>query len=103
MHLLIINFQLDNLSEADYLHVCETAFAPAFANVPGLLTKTWLANTATTTYGGVYVWKDRQALADFQKSALFASVASHPNLTNTTARDFAVLESPTRATRGWIE
>ena len=103
MHTLIINFQLDNLSPADYLHVCETAFAPAFASVPGLLSKTWLADTATNTYGGVYVWKDRQALADFQKSALFASGYSHPNLTNSTARDFAVLESPTRATRGWIE
>ncbi|MCX6603045.1 MAG: hypothetical protein NTV52_05575 [Acidobacteria bacterium] len=89
MHLLIINFQLDNLSEADYLHACEA--------------KTWLADTATNTYGGVSVWRDRQAPVEFQKSALVASVANHPNLTNTTARDFAVLESPIRATRGWIE
>ncbi len=103
MHILLVTFQLHQLSEADYSQVCETTFAPAFEMVPGLLTKTWLADAANNTYGGVYVWKDRAALAVFQQSELFASVANHPNLTNLTARDFAVLESPTRTTRGWIE
>ena len=33
---------------ADDPRMGDTTFAAAFANVPGLLTKTWLADTATT-------------------------------------------------------
>ena len=33
---------------ADDPRLGDTTFAPAFANVLGLLTKTWLADTATT-------------------------------------------------------
>ena len=33
---------------ADDPRLGDTTFAPAFANAPRLLTKTWLADTATT-------------------------------------------------------
>ena len=45
MELLIINFGLSGIGEADYRTVCDQ-LAPAFADVPGLATKVWLADTS---------------------------------------------------------
>ena len=101
MHIQIINFQLEGVSEADYAALADD-IAPAFAEVPGLVRKVWLANSETGTYGGVYVWRDRQAMEDNATTELFNSVATHPNLANITSTDFGVLEGPTAVTRGSI-
>jgi hypothetical protein len=55
MHIQIVNFRLEGMGEEDYRGIAE-AIAPAFANLPGLVSKTWLADPETDTYGGVYVW-----------------------------------------------
>lgn len=102
MHIQIINFHLKNVTEAQYGKLCDQ-LAPAFANVPGLIEKVWLANRATNTYGGVYTWRDKQAMVDFTKTELFRAVATHPNLDGIASTDFAVMEDPTRVTRGMIQ
>jgi len=99
MHVQIITFHLEGVSEADYAALCDD-LAGAYAEVPGLDRKVWLANSETGTYGGVYLWRDRQAMAAFAKTDLFASVANHPKLADIESSDFAVLEGPTRITRG---
>ncbi len=99
MHIQIVNFQLKDVSEEDYVKSCEEE-APAFAELPGLISKVWLANRETNTYGGVYTWRDRQAMENYMKGELFSAVANDPNLVGITSKDFAVLEGPTRATRG---
>ncbi len=101
MHIQIINFQLSGVTGEEYATLCGE-LAPAFAAVPGLVRKVWLANSDTGTYGGVYVWRDRQAMEDFTKTELFESVEKHPALTNMTSEDFGVLEGPTQVTRGSI-
>jgi len=100
MHIQIINFHLEGVSEADYAALCDD-LAETFAKVPGLDRKVWLANSETGTYGGVYVWRDRQAMEDYANTGLFASVANHPNLVDIESSDFEVLEGPTRITRGF--
>lgn len=100
MHLLLVNFNLKNLSDTDYRQACDQTFAPAFRDVPGLLSKIWLADPATNTYGGVYLWHDRAALEAFQQSDLFRAVTQHPHLANFIVRDFPVLAAPTLVTRG---
>ncbi len=102
MYIQIINFQLNGIGEEDYVGLCDQ-LAPSFAALPGLVSKVWLADPATNTYGGVYTWRDRQAMEDFTKTDLFNAVATHPNLANVTSRGFAVLEAPTRVTRGLLE
>ncbi len=102
MHIQIVNFQLKDLSEEDYVKGCEQE-APAFAELPGLISKVWLADRETNTYGGVYTWRDRQAMENYMKSELFNAVATDPNLVDMTSKDFAVLEGPTRVTRGLAE
>ncbi len=100
MHVQIINFRLQNLSEEGYAKICDQV-AQAFAEVPGLLSKVWIADSSSGTYGGVYFWKDREAMENFAKTDLFNTVATHPNLRNITSKDFSVMEEPTRITRGF--
>src|SRR5437868_11831143 len=70
MHIQIITFHLRGVSEPDYRALCDEV-APAFAEVPGLVSKVWLANSTTNTYGGVYTWASREAMETFAKSELF--------------------------------
>jgi len=100
MHVQIINFQLKNLAEPDYAAICRE-LAPAFAAVPGLLSKVWLANSTTKTYGGVYFWRDRKSMEQFAQTDLFKSVATHPTLTGIASTDFDTMEEPTKVTRGF--
>jgi heme-degrading monooxygenase HmoA len=102
MHIQIINFHLQDLSETGYRAVCDE-IAPAFAEVPGLISKVWLANDGTGTYGGVYTWANREAMEEYSKSELFKAVATNPNLKDITSLDFDVLEDPTSVTRGLAE
>lgn len=100
MYVMIVNFSLNGVSEPDYFALCDE-LAPAFAALPGLISKSWLADAQTNTYGGVYVWESLQAMEDFKGTELFNSVATHPNLENISARHFAVMDGPTRVTRGY--
>ena len=101
MHVLIVNFQLDGVTEEQYRGLCDEE-APAFAEVPGLVSKTYLADAGTGTYGGVYMWTDREAFQAFAASDLAAGVFNDPNLSNVTMRDFGVLEGPSAVTRGLV-
>lgn len=102
MHIQIVNFHLKDISGEDYRRYCE-AIASAFANLPGLISKTWLADSETNTYGGVYVWRDLQAMEDYTETDLYKGMLANPHLDDITVKDFAVLESPTRVTRGTPE
>jgi quinol monooxygenase YgiN len=99
MHIQVVNFHLNDLSDADFRALCDEV-APAFAEVPGLISKVWLANPSTNTYGGVYTWEDREAMEEYSKSELFGRVAANPNFAGVTSSDFGVLEGPTSVTRG---
>jgi heme-degrading monooxygenase HmoA len=99
MHIQIITFQLKDLTEDAYVALCEQV-APSFAEVPGLISKVFLANRDTGTYGGVYTWHDREAMQAFARTDLFAAVAQNPNLVGLTSADFGVLEGPTAVCRG---
>jgi hypothetical protein len=102
VHIQIVNFHLNELSDADFRGACDE-LAPAFAELPGLISKVWLANRDANTYGGVYTWESREAMDEYSKSELFASVAGNPRFLGVTSTDFAVLEGPTRVTRGLAE
>lgn len=67
MEILIVNFRPEGMREAEYYRLC-AGVAPAFAQVPGLISKVWLANSATNSYGGVYTFRDRGAQEDFVSS-----------------------------------
>lgn len=93
----VIQFRLAGLSEADYRAHTERV-APVFSTMPGLLSKVWLANAATNTYGGVYTWRDRASLEQYRASGLYARLVSNPGLADMSDREFAILPEPTRVT-----
>ena len=101
MHIQIVSFNLKDMGEKDFRKMCDD-LAPAFANIPGLISKVWLADPASNTYGGVYSWRDRGAWEAFIRSDLFKAVGAHPNLCNITSRDFTIMEGPTRVTNGIV-
>ena len=74
MHVLIINFRLADMDEEGYRAAC-AEMAPAFAELLGLLAKVWLA-PADGTYGGVYLFRDRESMEGYLASELFATVAA---------------------------
>jgi putative monooxygenase ydhR len=99
MHVQIVNFQLNGIDDSQYRAACEEE-AATFAAIPGLLSKIWLADPETNTYGGVYIWRDRQSMQTFISSDLFQGITADPQVKNVTSRDFDVLETPTEVARG---
>ena len=99
MELLIVNFELRGMAEAEYYRLCDET-APAFAEVPGLVSKVWLADVSTNTFGGVYTFVDAAARDAFLASDLFAQVGETGAFANIVVRPFGTLAGPTRVTRG---
>ena len=97
MHILIVNFNLKDLQRSDYEAACGEV-AEDFAAIPGLISKHWLANEETNTYGGVYLWENKQAMLDYKASELCQSIGANPALANATMTDFAVLAGPSQVT-----
>jgi hypothetical protein len=101
MHILIINFALEGISAEQYAEQVESV-APAFAKLPGLVSKIWLANQETNTYGGVYLWQDQEAMEAYKHSDIYKGMMANPYFKDISVKDFAVLEGPTRITRGAV-
>ena len=99
MHIQIINFNLEGINRAEYEAVCDD-LAEAFASLPGLISKHWLADEENNTYGGVYIWETRDACDAYLNSELFAGIGANAALVNIVSKDFDVIEGPTRVTRG---
>jgi len=97
----VVNFHLKDLSDAEYRNVCD-GLAPELALVPGLISKVWLADETSNTYGGVYTWVDRQAMDAFARSDFFQAFATNPNFANITSSVFGILEGPSQVTRASI-
>ena len=81
MHIQVVNFNLEGISRAEYESVCNV-LAEASAALPGLVSKHWLADEKNNTYGGVYIWDNREVYDAFVHSELFAGVGSYPALVN---------------------
>ena len=97
----VVNFNLKGLSDAEYRSACD-GLAPELARVPGLISKVWLADERSNTYGGVYTWVDQQALDAFAQSDFFKAFATNPSFANITSMVFEVLEGPSQVTRASI-
>ena len=99
MEILIVNFSLKGMTESEYRNLCDDV-APAFAAVPGLVSKVWLADRATGVYGGVYSFENGAAVDAYLASDLWAQVGATPGLVDVSVRRFGVLPEPTAITRG---
>ena len=99
MHIQVVTFKLDGIDDAAY-EVHAEQNAPAFAALPGLRAKIWLANQQAGTYGGIYAFDDVAAMRAYQGGKIFRGLQVNPHLIDVTVRDFSVLAGPTKVTRG---
>lgn len=56
MLIQIVTFNLDAMTDDEYRSASD-GWAKVIAQTPGLVSKTWLADKAANTYGGVYSWR----------------------------------------------
>ena len=99
MHIQVVTFKLNGIDEAAYQVHAEQS-APAFAALPGLRAKIWLASEETNTYGGIYVFDDVDAMRAYQGGEIFRGLQENPHMVDVSVRDFSVLAAPTKVTRG---
>ena len=100
MQAQLITYQLNDISQAEYIKRMVEPDAPVLATVPGLISKVWLADEAKNTFGGFYLWENKTAMEAFMHSDLVKAVVSRPFVTNVTSVDFEVNQKASLITRG---
>jgi hypothetical protein len=100
MHAQIITYQLNDISQMDYLRQMVEPDAPILANVSGLISKVWLADEEKNSFGGFYLWESKEAMETFMHSDLVAAVVSRPFVKNVSSVDYTVNEAASKITRG---
>jgi hypothetical protein len=98
MHVQVVTYRLDRISDLEF-NEANREFADAMAAVPGLLAKVWLKDPDGSTYGGVYLWEDRQACQNFLESELWGEVKMDESVMDLASRDFAVNDEMTKMTQ----
>jgi hypothetical protein len=93
----IVRFTLDGLDHDTFAAHCEQV-APAFAGIPGLISKAWLGDERAGIYGGVYAWRDRAAMDAYVAGDVFAAVRVNPAFAGVTTEAYDVLAAPSRIT-----
>lgn len=101
MHVQVVTFSLDGITEEQYRDACAEETA-TFAALPGLLGKVWLGSRETNTYGGLYLWRDRDWHDAYVNGEVFRSLNEDPALADVQSRSFDVLEELTKATQPHI-
>jgi hypothetical protein len=100
MHAQIITYQLNDISQAEYLRQMVEPDAPILADFSGLISKVWLADEEENTFGGFYLWESKEAMEAFMQSDLVAAVVSRPFVKNVSSVDYTVNEAASKITRG---
>jgi hypothetical protein len=100
MQAQIITYQLNDISQPEYLRQMVEPDAPILADVDGLISKVWLADEDNNTFGGFYLWESKDAMEAFMHSDLVAAVVSRPFVKNVSSVDYEVNEAASRITRG---
>ena len=93
-----VTFRPRELTDDGYAELTAQV-APSVAELPGLILKIWTGSDAEGRFGGVYLWRDREAMVGYVTSELFQTVAAFPHFADIATRDFAVHEDLTRVTQ----
>jgi hypothetical protein len=98
MHVQIVTYRVEGVSDADFIEA-NREFAEAMAAVPGLLAKVWLKRPDGGVYGGLYLWRDHEAYEAFLTSELWGEVLNDASMLDVGSADYGVMEELTRATQ----
>jgi len=98
MHVQVVTYRLADISDPEFIDA-NREFAEMMAAVPGLLAKVWLKDPDGSTYGGVYLWQDRQACESFLAGDLWGEAITDESLMDLASHDFAVMDELTKVTQ----
>lgn len=98
MYVQLVTFTLNGVTEEQYRQSCSDETA-VFATMSGLLSKVWLRDADTGTYGGLYLWQDRAAYENYLTSEVFAAIKDDPALVDVSSRGFDHFEELTAETQ----
>jgi len=100
MQAQLITYQLQDISQAEYLKQMVEPDAPILSNVKGLISKVWLADEEQNAFGGFYLWENKTAMEDFMHSELVKAIVSRPFVKNVSSVDWEVNQTASLITRG---
>lgn len=98
MYVQIVTFALDGITEEQYHEACQAETGP-FASMPGLMAKVWLRDSPGNTYGGLYLWRDRESYEAYLSSDVFKSIVDDDALANVQSAGYDSFEDLTAATQ----
>jgi len=101
MYIRIVTFGLDGIAAEQYEAQAE-AIAEQFTHWRGLQSKLWLADHATNTFGGVYLFDSKAHADETRRSPLFRALTNNSHFTDLTIREYDTLRSPTRTTAAGV-
>jgi hypothetical protein len=101
LQVLQINFTYD-MTATEYEETVAPLAEP-IAEVDGLVWKVWVINDETKEAGGINLFKNAAAVDAYMNSEIIAGIASHPKITNISAKQFDVMESFSTITRAPLE
>ncbi len=99
MYIHIINFNITGIDRSQYEGGAMQATS-AFAAVPGLIRKHWLANEEKNTYGEGYIFDSKESHDAFVESKLYAGVKGNPSFINFSGKSFENIGNLAKHTRG---
>jgi hypothetical protein len=90
-YVLIVNYNLKEMSIEEHAELGANV-APNFTpeKIEGLIGKSFIGNTDTGVYGGVYQFSSKEAAEKYITSAFWLGIEAHPNLVNFTKEMYAV-------------
>jgi hypothetical protein len=87
-----------NVSTDEWLRDCRRV-VDKMLSVPGLEWKLWVASPATSSAGGIYLFRDHESAAAYVSGPVIASLRGHPGVRDVRVRVYAVDEDLSRSTR----
>ena len=97
MYIRIVTFALTGITPEQY-EAQANAIADQFMHWPGLQWKIWLADRSRNTYGGIYLFDDKQHADQSRHSALFVGLTSNTHFTDLTITEYDTLTTATALT-----
>ncbi len=100
MHVQVIQYDYNGDVEA-FKRAAES-HAPAIAAFDGFAAKLWLDGDGRR-FGGVYLWRDRQAADAYENSEFFtAAISGSPEVSRLTIEHYELWSAPTAVTNGGL-
>ena len=100
MHAVLVAFRPVEMSQKGFRELADEV-APAFAAIPGMLTKIWLdaSDAEVPSGGGFYLFETEVDAERYLASDLFRSgVSENPHLRDVEVQSLPVLDGPTAQT-----